>query len=371
MEGGLRISNSGRGKGEKSGMMKLQDIGEFEMIDRIRGGCLVRPEGVVKGIGDDAAGFYPDAGRVALVTTDLLVERIHFLRDAASGFDLGHKSLAVNLSDIAAMGGTAREAFVGIGAPGDIPVNFLEEIYKGMKSLASEFEVNILGGDFTASRTDLIISVAVHGSVPGGEMLCRDGAGDGDVICVTGGIGDSRAGLHLIRNKTPVDTVELKRLFQAHVLPRPHMAEGRFLAGVGGVTAAIDVSDGLVGDLGHILKQSRVGARLHDERLPISEDLHQFCERFGFDPVEYALAGGEDYILLCTISRGRADRVMRRYEKTFNQPLRPIGEITASGALERVLPDGRVISPGPSGWEHFSGVRKSFDGSIPWGSPIF
>ncbi len=108
------------------------------MIERIRRGCLVRPAGVVKAIGDDAAGFYPDAGRVALVTTDLLVEGVHFLRHAASGFDLGHKALAVNLSDIAAMGGTAREAFVGIGAPGDVPVIFLEEVYKGMKRLASE-----------------------------------------------------------------------------------------------------------------------------------------------------------------------------------------------------------------------------------------
>ncbi len=337
-------------------MIKLRDIGEFGFIERIRGGCLVRPGGVVKAIGDDAAGFYPDAGRVALVTTDLLVEGVHFLRDAVSGFDLGHKSLAVNLSDIAAMGGTAREAFVSIGAPGDCPVNFLEEMYAGMKRLAGEFDVNILGGDLTGSGTDLIINVVVHGSVPEGEMLCRDGAGNGDVICVTGCLGESRAGLHLIRNKIPPDAPELKRLLQAHVAPRPHLAEGRFLAGVGGVNAAIDVSDGLVGDLGHILKQSRVGARLHDERLPISEDLKKFSARFGFDPVEYALAGGEEYILLCAVSPDKADHVMRRYEKTFGSPLHPIGEITDSGVLERVFPDGRIGRPTSSGWKHFGEI---------------
>ncbi len=337
--------------------MNLSEIGEFGFIERIREGCLVRPAGVVKAIGDDAAAFHPDAGRAALVTTDLLVEGVHFLRHAASPFDLGQKALAVNLSDIAAMGGEAREAFVSLGVPGDAPAAFLEEMYRGMKRLAAEFNVNILGGDLTGSGRDLIINVVVHGSVPVEEMLCRDGAGNGDVICVTGCPGESRAGWHMIRNNIPGDAPEWRRLIRAHVAPRPHLAEGRFLAGVGGVTAAIDVSDGLVGDLGHILEQSRVGARLYDERLPISGDLRLFCERFELDPVEYALAGGEDYILLCTVSRDKADGVIRRHEKTFDRPLHPIGEITA-GELERVLPDGRIRSLTPSGWDHFRDVES-------------
>ncbi|MCP4689357.1 MAG: thiamine-phosphate kinase [Desulfobacterales bacterium] len=334
--------------------MKLRDIGEFGLIERIRRGCLIRPEGVVKAIGDDAAAFYPDAGRLTLVSTDLLVERIHFFRDDAAGFTLGRKSLAVNLSDIAAMGGRAREAFVSIGAPGDVPVAFLEDLYDGMKSLAAEFRVNILGGDFTGSAADVIINVVVLGSVSEEEMLRRDAAKSGDVICVTGFLGESRAGLHLIQNRIPADDAGLERLRQAHLAPRPHLAEGRFLAGAGGVHAAIDVSDGLAGDLGHILNQSQKGARLYDERLPISRDLEKFCARFELDPVEHALAGGEDYVLLCTLSPRRAGDILKRYEETFNRPLHPVGEITDSGVLERILPDGRVRSPRPAGWDHFS-----------------
>ena len=134
--------------------MKLKDLGEFGFIEKIGPGCLIRPRGVVKAIGDDAAAFRSDARLLTLITTDLVVERVHFFRDAASGFNLGYKSLAVNLSDIAAMGGVAREAFVSIAVPSDCDLDFLEDLYKGIKSLAAEVDVNILGGDTTTSKID-------------------------------------------------------------------------------------------------------------------------------------------------------------------------------------------------------------------------
>ena len=137
--------------------MKLKQIGEFGFIDKISRGCLIRPDHIIKAIGDDAAAFTVPADRVSLITTDLLVERIHFIRDTISGFDLGYKALAVNLSDIAAMGGEAREAFVSIGIPQSCPLDYLEAVYDGMKSLAAKFDVNILGGDTTSSEIDLII----------------------------------------------------------------------------------------------------------------------------------------------------------------------------------------------------------------------
>ncbi|MGE5257747.1 MAG: thiamine-phosphate kinase, partial [Hyphomicrobiales bacterium] len=146
--------------------MKLKEIGEFGFINRISRGCLIRPEGVIKGIGDDAAAFRTDSRLVSLLTTDLLVERVHFLREAISAYELGYKSLAVNLSDIAAMGGTAREAFVSIAIPDGYELDALEEIFRGMKDLGSRYAVNILGGDTTCSRADLIINVAVYGQVP-------------------------------------------------------------------------------------------------------------------------------------------------------------------------------------------------------------
>jgi thiamine-monophosphate kinase len=153
--------------------------------------------------------------RLTLITTDLLVERIHFLRNSISGFDLGYKSLAVNLSDIAAMGGTAREAFVSIAIPDECHLDYLDELYNGIKKLAARFDVNVLGGDTTRSTVDLIINIVVQGTVLKEELLCRDAAQPGDVIFSTGFLGDSKAGLHLILNEIDADTKTLKALLNA------------------------------------------------------------------------------------------------------------------------------------------------------------
>jgi thiamine-monophosphate kinase len=333
--------------------MKLKDIGEFGFIDKISQGCLIRPDNIIKAIGDDAAAFYADSGLVSLVTTDLLVERIHFLRNATTGFNLGYKSMAVNLSDIAAMGATAREAFVSVAIPEDCSTDFLEDVYRGIKDLTLEFNVNILGGDTTLSMVDLIINISVTGSARKEELLLRNAAQLGDVIFSTGFLGDSRAGLHLILNNIPADSKELKGLFNSHILPRPFLHEGRFLATQNGVHAAIDVSDGLSSDIGHIAKESNVGVRLFTEKIPVSENLIYFCNRFDFNPAEFALAGGEDYTLLCTISPDQSDEVAEKYLKTFNQPLYPIGKITNPGKMEIIDSAGRLKKFKPKGWDHF------------------
>ncbi len=333
--------------------MNLKDIGEFGFIDRISRGCLIRPEGIVKAIGDDAAVFRCSADLLNLLTTDLLIERVHFLREATDGFSLGHKALAVNLSDIAAMGGTARDAFISIGVPQDVTIEFLDEFYRGMKSLAAEYAVNILGGDTTGSVADLVINVAVTGTVAEDEVLFRDRARVGDVIFSSGCLGDSRAGLHLILARIAADTPYLKTLLDAHLRPRPCLREGRFLASHGGVHAAIDISDGLSSDLGHIVRLSRVGARLSADRLPLSSALRQFCRRFGFNPVDWALAGGEDYTLLFTVASAEADAVARDYVAAFGQELHRIGEITASGKIELIDGNGRSRVIVPTGWDHF------------------
>jgi len=333
--------------------MTLADIGEFGFIDRIRQGCLIRPQSVIRAIGDDAAAYEPAAGELVLVTTDLLVERVHFLKAATSGFNLGHKALAVNLSDIAAMGGTARQAFVGIAVPESCSLAYLEDFYRGMQSLAGEYGVNILGGDTTASKNDLAISITVTGSVPAAQMLCRDGARPGDRICVSGFLGDSRAGLHLVLNHITPDTPAFRNLFQAHVLPRPCLAEGRFLACSGAVSAAIDVSDGLSADLWQIARSSRVGACLHADRIPLSKDLHRFCSHFGYDALEYALAGGEDYTLLFTVEPTHFQAVAQGFSEQFGNPLHVIGQITDSGKLEIESAGGRRTPLTPSGWNHF------------------
>ena len=333
--------------------MNLKEIGEFGFIKKISRGCLIRPDTIIKGIGDDAAAFITEPGYLTLITTDLLVERIHFLRKAISGFDLGYKSLAVNLSDIAAMGGTAREAFVSIAIPEDCQLDYLEQIYNGIKNLAAKFEVNVLGGDTTSSRIDLIINIVVQGIVSKEELLCRDAARPEDIIFSTGFLGDSRAGLHLILNKIASDTQALKSLLKAHRVPEPHLREGRFLARQQGVHAAIDTSDGLSSDLGHIVEESRVGARLFADKIPVSQELMDFCTRFNFNPIDYALDGGEDYTLLCTITPQSANQIANAFEKEFKRRLFKIGEITAEKQLMLVYPDAKTKPIIPTGWDHF------------------
>jgi len=333
--------------------MELKDIGEFGLIARFGRGCVVRPEGVVKSIGDDAAGFMPPAGEVMLVTTDLLVERIHFLRERTDAAALGYKSLAVNLSDIAAMGGTAREAFVSIAIPPDCTVDYLDGFYDGMKDLAKKYAVNLLGGDTTRSRRDLIINVCVVGSVPRGEMLGRDRAETGDVIFSTGVLGDSRAGLFLLDDPPEAVTGGDRLLIDAHLLPEPHLAEGRFLARRKGVNAAIDVSDGLSADLGHILEQSGKGAVLYGERIPVSPAMKEFCGNRNIDPVDFALAGGEDYTLLVTVGASSAGTVAEAFQRRFHRPLHAIGRITEDIGMWLEESGGGRKRISSTGWDHF------------------
>ena len=333
--------------------MKLKDIGEFGFIERISRGCLIQPDGIIKAIGDDAAVYRPESKKLALVTTDLLVERVHFLRDATSGYNLGYKALAVNLSDIAAMGGTAKNAYVSIAIPDDCALDYLEDIYLGMKSLAVQFNVNILGGDTTRSKRDLIINIAVTGSAPEKEVLFRDTAQVGDIILTDGFLGDSRAGLHLLLNQIKADKPYLEALLNAHLLPGPSLLEGRFLASRTGVHAAIDVSDGLSSDLGHILKSSKVGARLFADKIPLSPALVQFCQYLKLDPLEFALAGGEDYTLLVAIDPAEVDRIVSEFNDTFHRPLYQMGHITDTDQLELVETDGHMRTLVPTGWNHF------------------
>ncbi|MGD9412006.1 MAG: thiamine-phosphate kinase, partial [Desulfobacterales bacterium] len=255
--------------------------------------------------------------------------------------------------DIAAMGGTAREAFVSIAIPDDCQLDYLEAIYDGIKNLAAGFDVNVLGGDTTRSKIDLIINIVVQGIVSKEELLGRDAARPGDVIFSTGFLGDSKAGLHLILNRIEASNKMLKALLKAHLRPQPHLQEGRFLARQAGVHAAIDTSDGLSSDLTHIIEESRVGARLYAGKIPLSQNLKDFCSRFDFNPIDYALSGGEDYTLLCTIAPQNSDKIANAFEREFNRPLFAIGEITAEKQIKIVYPNGETKPLALTGWDHF------------------
>ena len=301
--------------------MKLEDIGEFGLIEKI--GSLFRaPEGVT-GIGDDCAVLPQRTGCQTLVSTDMLVEGTHFLLDDVSACDLGWKSAAVNFSDIAASGGTAVGSFLSLALPQNLATEWVDEFITGYKEMSDVAYAPLLGGDTTSSPDRLCINVTVLGEIRAGCAKLRSMARPGDLVCVTGPIGDSAAGLRIILEKRASGVREngqeaplaplfaddaSQRLIHRHYRPMPRLQEGRILASLEEVHAMMDISDGVASDLRHILKASKVGASLNPASIPLSSELREACGRFGWNPMELALCGGEDYELLFTMApSGRPD----------------------------------------------------------------
>ncbi len=332
--------------------MKLRDVGEFGFISRIAPLGRIRPEGVIKGIGDDCAVVSVDGPNYLLVTTDMLVERVHFLIDWASPEVFGAKSLAVNLSDIAACGGLPLDAYVSIAVPEKIEVEWLERFYEGMSGLARSFGVNLLGGDTTRSKEDLVINVAVTGYVPREEVLFRHTANPGDLIALTGPLGGSGAGLEILLKHASIPREIREPLIRAHLEPKPHIDPGRILAASRGCTAAIDVSDGLSSDLWHICEDSKLGAVIYEDKLPVTEELAEAAARFGKEPLQWMLSGGEDYVLLATLDPFAASDI-REEAADAGYDFFLVGEIVQGSSMELVRADGSRTTFTAAGWDHF------------------
>jgi thiamine-monophosphate kinase len=334
--------------------VKLRDLGEFAFIDRITPGCQVGAlDHVVRGIGDDAAVVDAPSGPL-VITTDMLIERVHFIRNTISFRQLGYKSLAVNLSDIAAMGATPLDAFLSIAVPDSVSVEELDELYAGMKELAADSRVNLLGGDTTGSKDDLCINVVVTGTAPAREILYRSGARVGDRIVVTGTLGDSAGGLQLLLGRATADGEVAARLLEAHYLPQLYLREARVLAASGAAGAAIDLSDGLASDLGHVCRRSGVGAVVEVEALPLSSELLAMCGDNAIDPVPLALGGGEDYRLMATVDPERLDELRTAVAEATGRELFDIGRIVAGDSIGLRGADGTVTRLEPAGWDHFT-----------------
>ncbi len=306
----------------------------------------------MKGIGDDCAVISIGGPDHLLVTTDLLVERVHFLLDWAPSEVIGAKALTVNLSDIAACGGVPREAFISLAIPETTELEWLDGLYRGMTDVARAFDVNLLGGDTTGSMIDFTINITVTGLVPVDEVLFRHTARVDDVIVLTGSTGESGAGLDILLN-SPEMSPEISRLLVAsHLEPRAHVREGRLLARSRACTAAIDVSDGLSSDLGHICADSGVGAVVYEAQLPISPVLSHAGQITGKDPLDWVLNGGEDYVLLAGVKPGLIGDLQKRFEAE-GLKLFPIGRFTTGPAMELVRIDGTRQDLRPRGWDHF------------------
>lgn len=273
--------------------------GEFDFIKDIRN-LFPAPSGT-RGIGDDCAVFPQESGFDTLVSTDMLVEGTHFLADDIEPFRLGWKSAAVNFSDIAAMGGSPVGSFLALALPRKLPEQWEDEFLRGYRQVSERFGFPLLGGDTTASSDRICICITVVGKVESGAAKLRSSALPGDLVCVTGNLGESAAGLEAILRKMPRNGL-VQRLIDRHYLPLPRMEEGRELAGGGGVHAMMDISDGIGSDLRHILEESGVGAEIDVSSIPISGDLALFCREHGLDALELACSGGEDYELLFTVA---------------------------------------------------------------------
>jgi thiamine-monophosphate kinase len=335
--------------------MKVSEIGEFGLIERL---SKMAKQGedkhqaawkqLIIGIGDDTAAYFGN-NEIQLATVDSLVQDIHFSFSYMSWQELGWKSLAVNLSDIAAMGGSPRYALVSLGLPGNTEVEDVIELYRGMFEIAGKFGVAVVGGDTVSSQV-VFISVTVIGSA--GEkkrnVLRRSAAKSGDQIAVTNYLGASAGGLQMLNRHLKFKPKYSNELRQAHLKPNPRVAEGQLLVEKG-VKCAMDISDGLVGDLTHICQESEVGAQINADLVPISPAVITY---FGEQALELALNGGEDYELLFTAS----PQVMNKVKNTIHCPVTVIGEITTEkiGQVTLIDSQGKPLRIKKPGWDHFS-----------------
>jgi len=309
-----------------------------------------RPD-VVRAIGDDAAVFTAGPRQCLLATVDVLNESVHFSLESTSPFLLGRKSLAVNISDIAAMGARPLYYLVGLSLPKHMSLDFVRELYRGMRSQAQRFNVALAGGDTVAASGGLSISITLLGQAEKRRVVYRSGARPGDLVFVSGTLGDSALGLRLLQQGTGVSA--RNHLIRRHLDPEPRVALGRALAGAGLATSMIDISDGLAADLGHILEQSGAGAEVYLEKLPVSRSYRRDCPRLSDDFYAPALGGGEDYELLFTASPRRRSAVEACALKA-GTAVTCIGRITGEKKKLRIIDDtGAQYRLAKKGFCHF------------------
>jgi len=290
--------------------VKLREIGEFGLIARIRKSWPASSPQVFKAIGDDAAVTSLLPGNDLVSTVDLLIEDVHFELSWISPFQLGRKALAVNLSDMAAMGAVPRWVLISLAVPSTLSVGFFDDFFSGMRSLAEAHSVSLLGGDTSSSPDRLFIGITLLGEGGKDSLLYRHGAQPGDDLYVTRTLGDSLLGFHLaksLKGKTP--SPEGQFLLQKHLDPVPRLREGKILADRKIATAMIDVSDGLLSDLKHIGEESRVGAVIWAERIPQSEAFRTLAPGGPGQAWKWALKGGEDYELLFSVPPEKASEL--------------------------------------------------------------
>jgi thiamine-monophosphate kinase len=306
-------------------------------------------EGEVVGIGDDCAVIPAGPGTSWLITTDALVEGVHFLKDQIPPKDLGYKTIAVNVSDIAAKGGVPKYAFLSIAVPKSIEMAWMHDYMEGIKETCMKWDIHLLGGDTVGSKRDIFINLTLVGTAPTQHIKYRDQAETGDLICVTKYLGDSGGGLKALLSNIS----DAPALVNEHFCPVVRPEFGPWLSSQSGVHAMMDVSDGLNCDLMRLLRKSKKSAVIDTEHVPLSKELKEACKQNGWDPLTLALTGGEDYCLLFTVCPTDFDRIQNAFQKTFGMPLFTVGCI--ENPPERVIyrHQGTQVETDFSNFNHF------------------
>jgi thiamine-monophosphate kinase len=337
---------------------EIGDIGEFALIERLSEKVQVRNSDTVRGIGDDAAVLRADEGQLVLISSDMLLEGIHFDLTYMPLQHLGYKAVAVNVSDIAAMNGIPKQVTVNLGLSNRFSVEAVEAIYDGIKAAADDYHIDVVGGDTTSSASGLVISVSILGTASEKEVVYRSNAKQSDILCVTGDLGAAYMGLQVLEREKQEFLVnpdmqpqldKYEYVVGRQLRPKARMDIVHELRSLGVVpTSMIDVSDGLASDLFHICKSSGLGACIYEDKLPVYEKTFDVVAEFGLDTNTAALNGGEDYELLFTVSQ-------KDYEKIENvDDIHVIGYMhEADKGKVMVTAKDNVIELKAQGWKHF------------------
>lgn len=334
--------------------MRIGQVGEFSLIGEIKREMEGRyPAGVSLGIGDDCAILLPTGGKDLIVSTDTLVEKVHFDLAWFSFYQVGWRAMAASLSDIAAMGGNPLGALLACSVSAGREKEEVIELVRGVRDLGLRYGCPLVGGDLTRSLGDLFVNVTVLGEVDRGMALCRSGAQEGDEVWVTGFLGASHAGLKALLHPSAVSQEAVQAAVDRYRQPTPRIQEARFLAQVGTLSAMIDLSDGLSSDLGHICSNSGLGALLFSSSLPISAETAEVAEALRETPLDYALNGGEDFELCFTAREGAIDPWVERFQENFDLILTCVGRMVKGKEITLIDSQGSSREIQPGGFDHF------------------
>ena len=334
--------------------MRLSEVGEFGLIKNMRSICPIPGERILLGIGDDAALVQPRPEYSLLLTTDALTEGIHYDLRYVPIDALGWKSLAVALSDVAAMGGFPVCCLVTIGLPSQWSVEDVRSLYNGITRCAIRYKCPVVGGDTVKTRSESFINVSVLGEVRSGKEKRRSGAKAGDLLCVTGELGGAKTGLEVLQSEN-IPTSSYPHSIARFLEPRPRLEEAGELIREMETTSMIDISDGLASEVRHLCEESSLGCLVLEENIPVSKEARLWAQKKGEPPVQFAMKSGEEYELLFTVDPNILDRIANGSSSTKFAMFSVIGEMKSREEGIKIRKGAEIRPLTVAGWDHFHG----------------